>query len=935
MFESIDKEDINKLRATASPRDINRYFEGTTALFYAVNKGSPLKIIKILCGVDKMDINRGSESGETPLSAAVRWNHTDIIKYLCRDDRVNVIQEDWATEQRQNEMSEFEKFYPLIARLAREESKMFDASKINNRGDSLLHMAVFANQPETIRYLCEKGKVDFKAKNINGQTAFDLIFSSEKHLKNNEYQSILQIACKTEGEDICSQKDSRGQTVLHLAVMANDEKALKMLCDGHITDKDINAIDNEGNNCLSLAIQNKKDDIALFLLSLPGIDVDIFEQFEKGIFHVLKEIIFNKTKMGEDVELGFILDRYLTEAAVAIPKGQKDNIPFTLEKLFETADSKTSILSELRSKIDDRTCARTDVKSVCTALLNVIISQLQQCANHKRLQYLFYKGSVFRTCVQIFVDLDYKNAGESENLMQLLRILYISTQANIKCNCIDNHNAVKDSDDSDLAISKDPDSADVTNIIDETNGAAHATVNLYASDNNDGIDKSSVQHVANSSENFYGSRHKLNKDLNLSTTEACKRSLKQTLGKDLFERFKSRIEEISDIEPENNGKINDIQLIAQGIHKAYFKEKYERCEKIKKRVAKAIDCLSSLFCLNKIFHKCICRGNFAFIMCFVSIFVHASDVYSDARFGFKTLYGFSERLGLLMITLVLVTLIQENIRSLISAYETDQELLRITLGKIDLSNDDFTENSDLNYYNDWDWAFKWIGRYFWTFKVYRNEKSLSKESLRSLFFNALSLLMLRPIVDRLIVLTHSPSHLRVIYRQQSKQKSLNQYYMILEQMPELFVQFYVFQIYFNNLRNTEDYSNHGCTEFHSFTYRTGYFECVENVWSLNICAPWWEIYSMLIPFVKIPNSMVSLEEMFRKLSPETPKMSTVASCSLYLAYIFMIPTRLFLFAAVMHSATDHLYVVAYLGSITFFPAQCLFAPKAQKGITKG
>ena len=191
-----------------------------------------------------------------------------------------------------------------------------------------------------------------------------------------------------------------------------------------------------------------------------------------------------------------------------------------------------------------------------------------------------------------------------------------------------------------------------------------------------------------------------------------------------------------------------------------------------------------------------------------------------------------------------------------------------------------------------------------------------EKMIRPLLFNFLSILMLRPIVDRLIVLTHQPSHLRAIYRQQSKQKSLNQYYMILEQMPELLIQFYVFQIYFNNLETPEDYINFGCKETHRFTYEVTYFMCVENLAKLKICASWWEIYSMLVPFVKIPNSMVSLEGMFRKLSPETPKMSAAASWSLYLAYILMIPSRLFLFAAVMHSAPDHFYIAAYMGIVT-------------------
>ena len=137
----------------------------------------------------------------------------------------------------------------------------------------------------------------------------------------------------------------------------------------------------------------------------------------------------------------------------------------------------------------------------------------------------------------------------------------------------------------------------------------------------------------------------------------------------------------------------------------------------------------------------------------------------------------------------------------------------------------------------------------------------------------------------------------------------------MEQIPELLIQFYIFQIYFNNL--DEDLtSSHGCTDNHSFRYNSSDFECVQNLLKLKICASWVEVYSMIVPFVKIPNSVISLEVIFRKLHPATPKMSTVALVLLYIAYVLMIPSRLFLFAAVMHSAHNHFYVAGYLGLST-------------------
>ena len=870
IFDAIDGGDLQKLRSLVNPTEINRYNREMTALFYAVSKDCPLEIIELLCKVDGIDLNKGNESGSTPLSEAVRLKLADIIKFLCQDNRVNVEHKDWESAERQNEMFGSDTFNPLfIVRLARDGFNKFETSKVNGRGDSLLHMAIMAEQAETIKYLCQHVKLDFKAKNLNGSSAFDLMFPHGAHFDHHNgndisCKSVILVACKTGGKDVVSRKDSRGRTVLHLAVLEGDKEAIKMLCTSNKTDTDINVADDMGKAPLSLAIDNSEDDIVLFLLSLSGVKIDVTDQLGKGIFHVLKDIVIRKKC--DNNEFSFILENYLTEEAVPGNKSSIDNIPYVLEKLFETADDETSILSELCSQMEESTI-ECDLKAICTALHNVIIIGLQKYGNHKRLQYVFHKGSVFRTFVQIFVGLDVELSNESDYLVQVLKILYISAQANIRCDCVESGKL------SDNKGSENPNKP--------------ANIDTIVSD------------VP-------------------SKSQECNRSLKQTLGTELVEQFRRRIEAISKTEKQRTVEVRDSQLIAKGINKAYFKDSHGCCGSVKQFAAKASNWLSSMFRLNEIFHKCICRGDFAFILCFVAIFVHASDVYSDARFGFKTLGSFSERLGTTMILLVFGTLIHENIRSVVSSYATDKELLRITLGKIDLSSDDLKINSKLNYFDDNPWIIQRFGQFFWTFKVYQESKNCKIKSLsiRALLFNILSILMLRPIVDRLIVLTHPPSHLRAIYRQQSKQKSLNQYYMILEQMPELLIQFYVFQIYFNILTTPENYNEYGCTNFHSFGYRTEYFECVENLWRLQICAPWWEIYSMLVPFVTIPKSMVSLEEMFRKLSPETPKMSTAASVCLYIAYILMIPSRLFLFAAVMHSATDHLYVVTYLGVVT-------------------
>ena len=885
--------------AVATETNINRYCHGETPLFHAVATGSRNIIIEALCSMDGIDINKGNESGETPLSKAVMLKNGDFIKLLCQNYNVNVDHKDWETAESQNDMLQSQIFYPLLVCMAVSGYNKFDISKRNRYGDNLSHMAVKANLLSAFDYLSDQIDVDFNVKNQDGKRAFDLLFPDGGELDDRNLMSLLQIAHRTEGKDVFSRKDSRGRTVLHLAVLEGDENIFMKLCHNNEVSIDINTTDNMGKTALHLAIEKNMDNVTLFLLSQPEINVDIYEQPGGGIFYVLEDII--KRQRYED-------DICLKKIFTALPTDKENNLPNILEELFKTADRETSILSDLGSKIGESTCPK-ELKSIYSALQNIIITGLQRHANHKRLRYIFFKGSVFRTLVQIFVDLDGDRYHDSyEYLAQLLKILYISMQANIRCNCVEDTIAYRKHDNTErsnnINLTDIAEESNNINITDHTEGFNEQNL----SDNTDESDK-----VLNVIKFDTASSSKTHKEPDVAR-KALRQSLKITLEEKLYSEFRDKIKTMFERDQENCGEIGEVELIAKSINKTYFKDKEGCCGTIKKTAAEASDWLSSMLCLNEIFHKCICRGDFAFVFCFISIFIQTSDIVSDISVGYKTFNGFSERLGILMMGLAFVSLIHENIRSLASAYSTDKEELCISLGKFDPSPDELAENSELNYYNDLNPLFKWIARFFWTFKVCLKSKNLTKESIRPLFLNALSILMLRPIVDRLIVLTHSPSNLRTIYRQQSKQKSLNQYYMILEQMPELLIQFYVFQIYFNNLRTAEDHKNHGCTaEFRSFTYRTEYFECVESLWALKICASWWEIYSMLVPFLKIPMSMVSLEEMFRKLSPETPKMTPAALWLLYTAYILMIPSRLFLFAAVMHSTTRNFHVVAYFG----------------------
>ena len=830
---------------------------GVTPLAQAVRLNRK-DVVQFLLEHPGVDVNRKSNSKETPLSEAVRLQIDDIINLLCKCDRLHVEHENWQTAKKQEDMFESSDFYALLVRLAATGENEFDINKRNSAGHGLLHMAVLTNHEDGIEHLCKQRNFDFKAKSHDGKTAFDLIFPKGDNLLKSQYLSIVKIAHKTGGKDVVRRKDSDGRTVIHIALELLEEKRKVEVTSG----------------------DSAIEDMLLFFLTQPGVEVEIYEQDSKGIFQILEQVI--QKKGAEKIATKFIPQSILWKSSGSKNPPVACGIPFIIEKLFDSANDEQSILDELRRKIGED-CG-DDIKLICSALLNIIIIGLQQNANHERLQYILYKGSVFKTLVQIFVDLDEDTSTDLDYLEKLLRVLYISTQANINCDCVEVENPSKIVDEEafdQLPENYDANVAAGSEVANESNGCSH----------NDKFD---------------------------STDNACSRTLAKTLGGTLLGKFRERITEIAESEKGNIGmEVSNVQLIARGIYNAYFQNEDALFHDIRRTIVEKYNTMMSKMRFSSTLHKCFCRGDFAIILCLFSIFMQSSDIVSDALVGFKTMNGFSKQLGILMIFLVLLTLVHENIRSVITAYETDRELLRISLGKIDLVQKDLEENSKLNYYCGCNWILKGIGQFFWTFKVNRSSQNSNRRSKKAILFNLLSISMLRPVVDRLIVATHSPSHLRAIYRQQSKQKSLNQYFMILEQIPELLIQFYVFQIYFNILKTSEDFTSYRCTDQpHSFTYKSEYFHCVQNLLKLKICASWYEIYSMLVPFFKIPDSMVSLEKMFRILSPETPKMSSATSWTLYLAYTLMIPSRLFLLAAVLHSVPNQLYVAVYLALAT-------------------
>ena len=393
------------------------------------------------------------------------------------------------------------------------------------------------------------------------------------------------------------------------------------------------------------------------------------------------------------------------------------------------------------------------------------------------------------------------------------------------------------------------------------------------------------------------------------------RLFKDDTDKSLLERFYQKISSIVDCEKRDDDS-TDLQLIAEKIKK-YQKEEFppetSGCGCPSKKTGKEDGHDQS----DSIFHTCSSRTYpyLSVVFSIFGIFFYTSDLFTDFTVGIEDITSFSARLGIFEICIVVFTLAHENINSAVGLYSTEEELLRMRVGKTKIYWEDWVSSSDLNVHPLL--PIRVFYQVLWPFKIRTSKdgKWMTIKALRGLTFNLLSLVCLRPVVDRLNVLLHTPTELRASIRQHAAQNSLKQYYLILEQIPGLLIQFYVFQIIFNDIgdklmvecRDTFNYNNKLNNSDDNL-----FCSMLPTSTGFGLCGVLFRVYSMSIPFFTIPSGILSLEGSFRKLDPTTPKMTKSTEYLAHAAYIMMVPARLFMFAGLMHAATDQAHVTIYI-----------------------
>ena len=728
---------------------------------------------------------------------------------------------------------------------------------INELDDSkgtVLHYAVKAGRTDIVRELTMVKGLDVNIQDTDGGTALHIAAGSG-------HTDIVLVLLQVEGLDVNIQ-DREGRTALYWAARSGHTDTVQALCT--VGGLDVNIQDREGCTALYYAARGGHTDIVQALLEVEGVDVNIQNKEGWTALHCVAyegrtDIVQALLEVG-----GLDVNIQNKEGWTALHWAAYEGRTDIVQALLEVGGLDVNIQKE-----DGRTALHCAADGGNTATLQALCTVGGLDALH------------------------WAARGGYEEIVKLL-ITYPSTDLKEVQKCADNP---------------------LSSFIFFKGNLYKTIVELF-------VKQSEVSKKTALIKLFY---------IILQTKAKCdeaketvlERLFKDDTDKSLLERFYQQISSIVDCEKRDDDS-TDLQLIAEKIKK-YQKEEFppetSGCGCPSKKTGKEDGHDQS----DSIFHTCSSRTYpyLSVVFSIFGIFFYTSDLFTDFTVGIEDITSFSARLGIFEICIVVFTLAHENINSAVSLYSTEEELLKMRVGKATIDSGDWRWFSDLNFH---DWLpIRVFYQFLWPFKIITSDydKWMIIKALRGLTFNLLSLVCLRPVVDRLNVLLHTPTGFRTSIRQHAEQNSLKQYYLILEQIPGLLIQFYVFQIIFNDIgdkvmvecRDTFNYNNKLNNSednlFCSTLIRPSTSGSISTS-TVVLCGVLFRVYSMSIPFFNIPSGILSLEGSFRKLDPTTPKMTKSTEYLAHAAYIMMVPARLFMFAGLMHAATDQAHVTIYI-----------------------
>ena len=229
--------------------------KGDTPLHCAV-KLPNLETVKILIEEVKDLLKVENNFGNTPLHCAAERGDDDVVEYLIHVG---------AEVNTQNKIGD-SALHCGIKNGKYETVRMLLAGnagvlKHNSNGDSIIHCLVTSNAPDSEKIDVLKLLVSFKA-DINSQ---DGDCNTPLHLAIKTEKKRLAQMLISYKEIVYSIKDNNGDTVLHL-IAANNY--LDIIENIQATPDDLNAVNNDGDTALNVALNLGYGDVSMVFLKL-------------------------------------------------------------------------------------------------------------------------------------------------------------------------------------------------------------------------------------------------------------------------------------------------------------------------------------------------------------------------------------------------------------------------------------------------------------------------------------------------------------------------------------------------------------------------------------------------------------------------------------------------------------------------------------------
>ncbi|MDR2718430.1 MAG: ankyrin repeat domain-containing protein [Treponema sp.] len=258
-----------------------RRADGLAPLHFAAREGHEGLISFLI--ERKANINIKNSSGATPLHEAARSGKVSVIKLIIKNG-AEINTQDASGNSVLHIAVPAENHQAVI--------QLFLGSGVNpnlrdEHGDTPLHVLVSLNRgPETVSTLLD-GEVDISARNVTGQTPLYLAVhenrltliplllsrGSDIFAADNSGVTPFDYAMKIKGPildalitpETAQQKDSAGNTILHLAVKNRGDA----LIIGKILDQNanINARNGDGDTALHIAARTNQKDAGEYILS--------------------------------------------------------------------------------------------------------------------------------------------------------------------------------------------------------------------------------------------------------------------------------------------------------------------------------------------------------------------------------------------------------------------------------------------------------------------------------------------------------------------------------------------------------------------------------------------------------------------------------------------------------------------------------------------